>query len=417
MRHLVVGLGEVGIALFNVLRDQEGDRVFGYDKKANIFCLVSIEEELGGEVDVLHICFPMSRHFVQYANNYILEVNPKLTIVHSTVEAGTTRKLLGVKVASPVRGVHPDLKEGLLTYVKYIGADLDEVGAAAKTAMKSLKCRVVLPIESAELMKNLSLSRYGLIISFAREQEEICKKYGVTYEDVVIDWEVSYNEGVYLLGRHKHTRPLITPPKGPIGGHCVVPAMERTAKESAIIKRALELEGKSEVGKPKKRKVVRGKRGYYVGKGTKVWDYVNILDGAVVGEDCIIGAYVEIGRDVKIGDRCKIESGAFIPEGVVIGDEVFVGPNVVFTNDLLPRASAKKWQQVRTDVRKGASIGANSTVLCGVTIGANAMIGAGSMVTKSVEDNALVYGNPARPQDRMIEGVPRKKVKGSPTGK
>lgn len=131
-----------------------------------------------------------------------------------------------------------------------------------------------------------------------------------------------------------------------------------------------------------------------IGEDTVVRDFVNLY-GCKIGKGCRIAAYVEIQRGVKIGDRCKIEAFAFIPSGVTIEDEVFIGPHVCFTNDRVPKAVGE-WEMVPTVVRKGASIGANATVICGVTIGENALVGAGAVVTKDVPANAVVVGVPAR---------------------
>jgi UDP-2-acetamido-3-amino-2,3-dideoxy-glucuronate N-acetyltransferase len=130
-----------------------------------------------------------------------------------------------------------------------------------------------------------------------------------------------------------------------------------------------------------------------IGEDTIVRDFVNLY-GCKIGNGCRVAAYVEIQKGVVIGDRCKVEAYAFIPSGVTIEDEVFVGPHVCFTNDLMPRAVGE-WEIIPTLVKKGASIGANATIICGVTIGRNAMVGAGAVVTKDVPDNAVVVGCPA----------------------
>jgi len=132
-----------------------------------------------------------------------------------------------------------------------------------------------------------------------------------------------------------------------------------------------------------------------IGEDTVIRDYCNIY-GCTIGDNCKIAAFVEIQKGVKIGDRCAIEAFVFIPSGVTIGDEVFIGPHVCFTNDLKPRAVNPSWKEIKTTVKKGASIGANSTILCGITIGEKAMVAAGSVVKKDVDAYSLVAGNPAK---------------------
>lgn len=132
--------------------------------------------------------------------------------------------------------------------------------------------------------------------------------------------------------------------------------------------------------------------------GTKVWHFSHIQNGAVIGENCTFGQNVNVGSEVKIGNSCKIQNNVSIYNGVTLEDHVFCGPSCVFTNDLTPRAEFPKGSdhRVRTLVKQGASIGANATIVCGVTIGEYAMIGAGSVVTKDVPDYSLVVGVPAR---------------------
>jgi len=131
-----------------------------------------------------------------------------------------------------------------------------------------------------------------------------------------------------------------------------------------------------------------------IGEDTIVREFVNLY-GCKIGKQCRIAAYVEIQRGVTVGDRCKVEAFAFIPSGVTIEDEVFIGPHACFTNDRVPKAIGD-WEITPTLVKKGASIGANATVICGVTIGENALIGAGAVVTRDVPANAVVVGAPAK---------------------
>lgn len=132
-----------------------------------------------------------------------------------------------------------------------------------------------------------------------------------------------------------------------------------------------------------------------IGKGTIVRDFVNLY-GCEIGKNCRIAAFVEIQRGVRVGNRCKIQAFAYLPTGVTIEDEVFIGPHVTFTNDKLPDLRASSWEVVPTRVCRGAVIGAGATILCGVTIGERAVVGASAVVTRDVPPGATVVGNPAR---------------------
>ena len=152
-----------------------------------------------------------------------------------------------------------------------------------------------------------------------------------------------------------------------------------------------------------------------LGRNVRLVGFVNLY-GCEIGDDVKIGTFVEVQKGVRIGNRCKISSHSFLCEGVTLEDEVFIGHGVMFTNDLFPRATngdgglqtEADWACIPTVVKRGASIGSGATLLCGITIGENALVGAGSVVTRDVPPHAVVAGNPARvikslaPQEREL---------------
>ncbi|MBI3233513.1 MAG: N-acetyltransferase [Bacteroidetes bacterium] len=141
-----------------------------------------------------------------------------------------------------------------------------------------------------------------------------------------------------------------------------------------------------------------------IGDGTKIWHFSHIMNHSVIGQNCNIGQNVVISPEVVIGDGVKIQNNVSLYTGVICEDEVFIGPSVVFTNVINPRSAIiRKNEYKKTLVKKGASIGANATILCGITIGKYAMIGAGAVVTKDVKDYALIMGNPAKQAGWMSE--------------
>ncbi|MDR2965780.1 MAG: N-acetyltransferase [Treponema sp.] len=137
--------------------------------------------------------------------------------------------------------------------------------------------------------------------------------------------------------------------------------------------------------------------GAEIGEGTKIWHFCHIMPGAKIGKNCSLGQNVNIGSRAVIGNGVKIQNNVSVYDDVIIEDDVFCGPSCVFTNVINPRSFVeRKHEYKKTIVKKGASIGANATIVCGVTIGEYALIGAGSVVTKDIPAYALVYGNPAR---------------------
>lgn len=133
-----------------------------------------------------------------------------------------------------------------------------------------------------------------------------------------------------------------------------------------------------------------------IGKGTRIWAFAHVLPEARIGADCNVCDHVFIENDVRVGDRVTIKCGVQLWDGITIEEDVFIGPNATFTNDIFPRSKKYPEKFDRTIIRRGASIGANATILPGITIDRNAMVGAGAVVTRSVPPNAIVVGNPAK---------------------
>ncbi len=142
--------------------------------------------------------------------------------------------------------------------------------------------------------------------------------------------------------------------------------------------------------------LLSGVKSKKIGMGTTIWQFVVIFENAVIGENCNICAHTLIENNVVIGNNVTIKSGVYLWDGIILEDNVFVGPSVAFTNDIYPRSKMHKSSYPTTLIKQGASIGANSTILPGITIGRNSIVGAGSVVTKDVPDDVIVIGNPAK---------------------
>ena len=224
----MLGNGEVGkaIALFY-------DKPYIRDLSQDTF---DAALALGG-FDVLHVCIPFSKDFIDQVAQTIIDYVPHgITIIHSTVPVGTTeavaeivkqqRSLSGIHIVhSPVRGVHPNLHEGIKTFIKYIGADSAAAGVAAAGHLGELgiATSVLYHSRASELLKLLDTTYYGVCIAFHKYAAELCEQEGVNFDMVMRHANQSYNEGYTELGKENVVRPVLSHVPGPIGGHCVLP--------------------------------------------------------------------------------------------------------------------------------------------------------------------------------------------------
>ena len=140
-----------------------------------------------------------------------------------------------------------------------------------------------------------------------------------------------------------------------------------------------------------------------IGGGTRIWNNCQVREGSRIGEECVLSKDVYIDIGAVIGDRVKVQNGVSVYHGVTLEDDAFVGPHVAFTNDLHPRSANDDFEIIPTLLQQGASVGANATILCGITLGRWSMVAAGAVVTHSVEDHVLVAGNPAVPIGMVCE--------------
>ncbi len=176
-------------------------------------------------IEILHVCIPYSSSFVKIVKEEIKKIKPKLTIIHSTVALGTTKKIGGFVVHSPVRGVHPKLFQGIKTFVKYIGADNKKAGLLAKSHLESLgiKTKLFASFSTSEALKLWDTAQYGLMIVLSKEIRKWCDKKKLNFDEIYTEANKSYNEGYKKLGRPEVLRPYLNYTPGSIGGHCVIP--------------------------------------------------------------------------------------------------------------------------------------------------------------------------------------------------
>ena len=209
MRTLIIGLGEVGNALYNVLKPT-------YD----VQFLDIQEKEIKLPIDIIHICFRYCDNYIDIVNNYIEKYNPLLINICSTVPVGTTSEFGSLAVHSTTRGLHPKLEEGIKKIIKHIGGEkANEVYAYFKSA--GIDCICHKKPETTELAHILNNAAYGINLMLADEMQKICRYYGVDYYESVMKYTETNNEGYIALDNPSKVRPILTPPNGWIGGHCV----------------------------------------------------------------------------------------------------------------------------------------------------------------------------------------------------
>jgi len=195
-------------------------------------------------VDILHVCIPYNDEFLDIVRKEIVEIKPKLTIIHSTVALGTVKKLvldlpkeLSMVVHSPVRGNHPHLHKSMKVFVKYIGADSKKAGLLAAKHLKSLgiKTKVFYPSKTTEALKLWDTTQYGWMIILNKEIKKWCDENGLDFEKIYTDANKSYHEGYKKFGRPEVLRPYLKHVPGKIGGHCVIPNCEILGSEIAAL--------------------------------------------------------------------------------------------------------------------------------------------------------------------------------------
>lgn len=209
---LIVGYGEIGRALYDILHNYYYTKVIDKDSSP-------IKDY---QPDVLHICFPYSKDFIKQVKAYQKQYKPKYTVIHSTVGVGTCRKLKAI--SSPCEGLHPFLEESIQTFTKFLGGkDADKVADYFRRA--NIKVYIVDKSESTEYMKIMSTTFYGMMIEFTKQVKSDCNKLGIPFELFTL-WNMNYNESYEKLGHPEYKKPLLVPIMNKIGAHCVLPNTE-----------------------------------------------------------------------------------------------------------------------------------------------------------------------------------------------
>lgn len=220
MKISILGNGEIGSSLSKLLREKN----FEVSIKD-----LNFENENYKNCDILHICIPYSPSFENIICDEILKLKPKLTIIESTIQVGTTRKIwekIRTPIAhSPVRGMHPNLMEGIKTFVKFVGPIDKESERLAKDYYEKLNVNIIVAKtpEETEMGKLLDTLYYGWNIVFCKEVKEICDKFNLDFNLVYTQFNKTYNDGYSILNKKEVVRPVLKPMEGPIGGHCIIP--------------------------------------------------------------------------------------------------------------------------------------------------------------------------------------------------
>jgi 3-hydroxyisobutyrate dehydrogenase-like beta-hydroxyacid dehydrogenase len=229
----IIGYGEIGRAIEALYHKNNIEpKVLDWER----------DDGLEG-TDYLHICFPYGPRFVHWVRSYINHYNPKATIIHSTVAPGTTDELSEYAIVhSPVRGVHPNLLEGLLTFEKVVAGNASTEVAEHLNSL-GLKVKIYKDAITSEVAKLLSTTYYGVCIAFHDYANKVCKDTGANFFEAMTEWNNDYNEGYRELDMPHVVRPVLYPPEGSIGGHCVIPNAEiiKEIVHSSLIQAVLNL--------------------------------------------------------------------------------------------------------------------------------------------------------------------------------
>lgn len=237
----IFGYGEVGKAVHGLYRKRKKYKVFLKDLDRN---------EFPKDLDLLHVCIPYNQDFIELVTQNIHDhAKDALVMIHSTVAVGTTKKIAEhykFTVHSPVRGVHPNLLKGLKTFIKYVGSEDAGAGRISTEHLEDLGVQAMAVYKSGttELLKLLDTTYYGLAIAFHDYAAKLCEQLGLNFDVVMTHANNSYNAGYYQLGKPEVLRPILYPPEGPIGGHCVVPnakILKEIFGEHPLIKAILDL--------------------------------------------------------------------------------------------------------------------------------------------------------------------------------